>query len=197
MNVAQFPIACPDTDAIPPKKLAHIVLTTRCFEEKIHWWQLVLGARIMFRNELLCFLSYDDEHHRVALINTPNYSPKKRESIGMDHVAFTFASLGDLLHSYERLKAMDIKPVWSINHGPTTSLYFIDPDGAQVELQVDNFTSEEELAEFFASGAFEQNAIGVEFDPELMLQGFKSGYPVPELLKQGEINRMRHITPKS
>lgn len=197
MTLAPFPIACPDPDAVSPKKLAHIVLSTRCFDEKIHWWQVVLGARIMFRNELLCFLTYDDEHHRVAFINTPNHSPKLHESVGMDHVAFTFGSLGDLLHTYERLKATDIKPVWCINHGPTTSLYFIDPDGAQVELQVDNFTSDEELYAFFASGAFEQNAIGVEFDPELMLQRFKSGYPVNKLLERADLTSTLHIAPQS
>ncbi|MGT2432186.1 hypothetical protein ACU4HD_32095 [Cupriavidus basilensis] len=39
----QFPIPCPDPDARPPAKLAHIVLTTRRFDEAIHWWSIVLA----------------------------------------------------------------------------------------------------------------------------------------------------------
>ncbi|HTD05115.1 VOC family protein, partial [Undibacterium sp.] len=160
-TMEQFPIPCPDPEARSPKKLAHIVLATRHFEESIRWWGTVLGAKIMFRNELLCFLSYDDEHHRLALINTANFSSKRRESTGLDHVAFTYGSIDDLLHTYERLKKINIKPVWCINHGPTTSMYFRDPDGVQAELQVDNFATQQELDEWFHSGAFEKNAIGV------------------------------------
>jgi hypothetical protein len=36
---------------------------------------------------------------------------------------------------------MRIRPFYSINHGPTTSLYYTDPDGNRVELLVDNFAT--------------------------------------------------------
>ena len=58
---------------------------------------------------------------------------------GLEHVAFTYASLGDLLDTYERLRELGITPYWSINHGPTTSLYYRDPDGNGIELQIDSF----------------------------------------------------------
>jgi len=164
-----FPIPSPDPQARPPLKLAHIVLATRQFEASIRWWSVVLGARTMFRNEMLCFLSYDDEHHRVALIHAPGHSPGKRETAGVDHVAFTYGTLGDLLHTYERLKRHGMQPVWTINHGPTTSLYYLDPEGVKVELQVDNFSSPAELDAWFRSGDFAANPIGVEFDPEVLL----------------------------
>lgn len=193
-NMDQFPIPCPDPQARPPKKLAHIVLATRYYEETIHWWSLVLGARVMFRNALLCFISYDDEHHRVAFINTANFSPKRRESAGLDHVAFTFGSLDDLLHTYERLKGHSLQPEWCINHGPTTSLYYRDPEGTQVELQVDNFSTAQELDTWFRSGAFADNAIGVEFDPEHLLERHRAGDPEVQLLRSGEVTSRRFVT---
>jgi catechol 2,3-dioxygenase-like lactoylglutathione lyase family enzyme len=193
-TMQQFPIPCPDPQARQPAKLAHIVLASRHFEESIDWWAIVLGARIMFRNELLCFLSYDEEHHRLALINTANFSSKRRESTGLDHVAFTYASLDDLLHTYERLKKIDITPVWCINHGPTTSMYFRDPDGVQVELQVDNFSSQEELDVWFHSGAFEKNAIGVEFDPDYLLERHRQGDAERVLLGAGNVVSRRFVT---
>ncbi|WP_167481093.1 FAD-dependent monooxygenase [Acidovorax cavernicola] len=170
-----FPLPSPDPQARSPRKLAHVVLATRQFEASIRWWSVVLGARTMFRNEMLCFLSYDEEHHRVALINAPTHSPGKAETAGVDHVAFTYGTLDDLLHTYARLKSHGMQPVWSINHGPTTSLYYLDPEGVKVELQVDNFESASELDAWFRAGDFATNPIGVEFDPEELLASHRAG----------------------
>ena len=189
-----FPVACPDPDAKSPRKLAHIVLTTRHYEKAIHWWSIVLGAKVVFRNDLLCFLSYDDEHHRVALVNTTNYATKRRESTGLDHVAFTYGSLADLLHTFERLKRHGLAPEWCINHGPTTSMYFRDPDGVQAELQVDNFATHEALDEWFRSGAFADNSIGVEFDPDFLLERFQAGEPEHTLLSAGKVVSRSFVT---
>src|SRR5215472_16969925 len=39
-------------------------------------------ARIVFRDERLRFLSYDDEHHRLALIHIPDLPPRDPERAG-------------------------------------------------------------------------------------------------------------------
>jgi len=168
---------------VSPLKLAHIVLRTARFDEAKQWWATVLGARVGFANELLAFLTYDDEHHRIALINRPDLSASQGGT-GLDHVAFTYAGLGDLIHTYRRLAGAGIRPYWCINHGPTTSLYYRDPDGNQVELQIDNFDSEEELIEFLRSGAFAANPIGVEFDPEELSAKFDAGVAASELVQR-------------
>ena len=111
------------------------------------------------------------------------------QSAGIDHVAFTFASLGDLLHTYRRLAGIGIEPYWCINHGPTTSLYYRDPNGIQVELQIDNFARIEDLNGWMRSGAFQQNPIGVEFDPEVLSERFESGDPLEALVQQGSAPR--------
>ena len=33
------------------------------------WYCTVLGAEILHENKFICFISYDDEHHRVAFID--------------------------------------------------------------------------------------------------------------------------------
>src|SRR3546814_5178524 len=96
--------------------------------------------RVLFRsNELLAFLSYDEEHHRVAILNVPGLQPQPEGVVGVHHCAFTYATLADLMATYERLRDKGIRPVFPINHGPTTSMYYADPDGNQIELQVDNY----------------------------------------------------------
>src|SRR3546814_3574325 len=64
--------------AISPQRLAHFVLRTSRFEELVDWYQTVLGATPAFKNELLAFLSYDEEHHRVAILKIGRASCRDR-----------------------------------------------------------------------------------------------------------------------
>ena len=170
---------------IRPARFAHFVLRTRKLEESIAWYETVVGMEIVHRNEFLAFLSYDEEHHRLALVVTPQEAEAPPGAAGLDHVAYAFDTLGDLLRTYKRLAGLGIKPVWSINHGPTTSLYYADPDGNRVEFQVDNFKSENELKSWMQSGAFARNPIGVEFDADKLVTRYERGDPLEKLLQQG------------
>ena len=117
------------TAVIPPAKLAHIVLRTPRFEESIAWWKTVLGAVPRFENEFVAFLSYDDEHHRLAILSAPHLGENDRSTSGLEHVAFTYDDLDALLATYQRLAAIGISPIAPIHHGMTLSLYYADPDG--------------------------------------------------------------------
>jgi hypothetical protein len=72
--------------------------------------------------------------------------------------------------------------VWSINHGPTTSLYYQDPDGIRLEFQTENFPTAAETANYFGSSAFADNPIGVTFDPDYLLERLRDGADPTELL---------------
>ncbi|MEM7341317.1 MAG: VOC family protein [Actinomycetota bacterium] len=167
--------------AVSPVKLAHIVLRTARFEEMVRWWTTVLVAEVRHQNEVLSFITYDDEHHRLAIINAPSLADKERSRAGLEHVAFTYASLDDLLGTYERLAAEGITPVAPINHGMTLSMYYADPDGNQVELQVDTMTPSEAEA-FMHSDVFAANPIGVKFDPAELVTRRRDGESVESLV---------------
>ena len=154
------------TAIVPPVRLAHIVLRTSRFAEMVAWYKLVLAATPAFESETIAFLAYDDEHHRVAFINVPGLGEQPDGIAGVHHVAFTYGTLSDLLDNYARLRDLGIEPLWPVNHGPTTSLYYADPDGNQLEFQVDNYDTVEEAGAFFFTPAFAENPIGVDFDPE-------------------------------
>ena len=170
---------------VTPAKFAHFVLRVRDIEKSLDWYQKVLGMSIVHDAGNLAFLTYDDEHHRLALAKTPVETETVRGSPGLDHVAYTLATLGELLGTYARLKSLDIEPVWPVNHGLTTSLYYADPDGNRVEFQVENFDSTEELNAFMRSSAFAENPIGVEFDPDRLLERYCNGDSLHELRLQG------------
>ena len=173
-----------DRTVIKPAKFAHFVLRVRNLEESIAWYQSVLGMEIVHHAGKIAFLTYDDEHHRLAMVETPA-ADAPRGAPGLDHVAYTLNSLGDLLSTYKRLAAKGILPVWPINHGLTTSLYYEDPQGCRVEFQVENFETARELRGFMEGPAFAKNPIGVSFDPAKLVARYEAGDPIEELLKQG------------
>lgn len=169
---------------IAPAYIAHIVFKTPNFEKMKNWWCTLLEAKPAMQNDNLAFLTFDGEHHRVAIINTPALLPLPKMMRGVDHVAFTYRSLSDLLATYTRLDNLGIKPVWAINHGPTTSLYYADPDGNKAELQVENFESAEAMLEWAQTGEFSTNPIGVDFDPDVLNQRLNAGESEKELKKR-------------
>jgi hypothetical protein len=134
----------------------------------------------------LAFLTFDDEHHRFGIANLAVFQPDGSEmdrqgATGVDHLGYSYASLRDLLENYAQLKEQGITPYWCIHHGITVSLYYADPDGNQMEFQVDCLGSGEEASEFMAS-QFSLNPLGVEYDPDEWLSRLRSGTPEPELL---------------
>ena len=158
-----------------PIKLAHVVLRTSRFKQMIDWYTKVLNAQLAFANDSIAFLAYDDEHHRVAFINVPGLAEQPAGQVGVHHVAFTYDNLQTLLDNHDRLKEEGIEPLWPVNHGPTTSLYYADPDGNQLEFQVDNYDTVEEAGEFFFSDQFAMNPIGVDFDPKVLRDRLEAG----------------------
>lgn len=177
--------------AIAPAKLSHVVFRARNYDAMVKWWNELAGGRVSFITPNFAFLTYDDEHHRVALLNLAQLSLGAPPTLAsgqaspIDHVSFTYADLGALLSFYKRLKAKGILPHKAINHGTTTSIYYLDPDDNQIELQVDNFATMKEADDFLRSDTFKANPIGVEFDPEIMADLYCAGAPVEDLLKQG------------
>ena len=180
---------------MPPTKLAHVVFQTNRMAEMRDWYCSVLGGHVIYENPHLCFVTYDEEHHRVAFIDFGPLTPrdpaagselmvKATDQPGLHHVAFTFGSMEEFLGNYVRLRDKGLRPFFCVNHGPTTSMYYRDPDGNRMELQIDNFETAEEGQASMSSAAIDKNPIGVEYDPNELVKKFCSGVPVAELVKR-------------
>jgi catechol 2,3-dioxygenase-like lactoylglutathione lyase family enzyme len=168
---------------VPPSKLSHIVLKTSRLVEMREWYMSVLGARVLYGNDRIAFLTFDKEHHRLALVQMDGLEKPAQFSTGLDHVAFTYDDLGTLLSTYKRLKAIGIAPRWPVNHGMTTSLYYQDPDGNRVELQFENYPTEDELLAFIEGPEFAANPMGGAFAPEELIRRFENGEPIYPLVR--------------
>ena len=174
---------------IRPARFVHVVYRTRQFDRMISWYQTVFDCKVQYQNPVLAFLTYDDEHHRVAIINLTAVQPDsgkdgRRGVIGVDHVAYTYGSVEDLLENYAQLKEKGIVPYWCVHHGVTMSMYYADPDGNQMELQVDAFASGDDANRYMLGPHFEANPIGVEYDPDDVLKKIRSGTPGTAFLQR-------------
>jgi len=163
-----------------PIKFAHVVLKTPHYREMVDWWADFLEGKVRFRNEFLSFISYDDEHHRIAIAGLPHLREPDKRSWGLEHVAFTYDSLESLLAQYERMKTKGFLPYLTIHHGMTISAYYADPDGNQVEAQVDVMDMDE--AEAFMNGPlFAENPIGRNMDFDALVDRMRSGEPLASM----------------
>ena len=163
-----------------PVKFAHIVLKTRKYEEMVSWWCGFLGAHVRHGNDFISFLSYDEEHHRIAIAAIPNLEEPNPRAAGIEHFAFTFATIDDLFAKYEEMKAKGCAPYWTINHGFTLSAYYRDPEGNQVETQVDTMNMEEADA-FMHGPLFAANPIGINVDFDTLIARRREGASFEEL----------------
>lgn len=172
----------------PPTKLAHVVYRTRRFEEMLIWYAKVFDAKVQYRNPALAFLTFDEEHHRFAFADLSVIRPHESDAddrgmIGVDHVAWEYGTLLDLLENFEELKAKDIEPYWAVNHGMSASLYYADPDGNQMEFTVDAFDNKSEASAYFHGDQIGENPVGIEYDPGEWLASLRAGVPQSKLMQ--------------
>ena len=69
-----------------PRKLAHVVLKTSAesFKTMCDFYKTFLGGHASFENTFLSFITYDDEHHRIAIAAVPGLGPKDTKTAGLE-----------------------------------------------------------------------------------------------------------------
>ena len=172
---------------LAPLKFEHAVLRTTRLQAMVDWYTTVLQAEVAFSNGAIAFLSYDEQNHRIAIVARPGTVERPPNSAGLDHLAFSYADIGELVTTFERLKAVGLLPVRAADHGSSTSMYYADPDGNQVELKIDNFDTVEEQHAWLRSREFAENPVGTHFDPEKLVAQFHACVPVAQLKRPGAI----------
>ncbi|MBC8752710.1 MULTISPECIES: VOC family protein [Paraburkholderia] len=131
-------------------KLQHLGLVTRNLDAMTEWYRQVLGMTInhRFGNDggaqggppfRAAFVSNDEVHHRIVFFELPGHAPDASRRAGMQHVAFEYRTLDELLGTYVRLKGLGIMPLFAAGEGFQTVFNYADPDGNAVELNVNNY----------------------------------------------------------
>jgi catechol 2,3-dioxygenase len=121
--------------------------------------------------------------------------------VKLQHVAFEYATIDDLLNSYTRIKELGIEPVLTTDHGVSIAFYYKDPDGNTIELFVDNFGNWDRSREYMQSSPdFNRTAasIGTLVDAEKLVAARQAGMSFAELHRRayaGEFPPSRPMNP--
>lgn len=179
-------------------KFAHVVFHTGQPEEMRNWYCTILDGHVVYTDEALSFITFDEEHHRVALLHPPaELERKKPTTAAMHHVAYTFDSIDDLLDRYVVLRDQGIAPAVCIAHGVTTSLYYQDPDGNFVEMQIDRYAEPDDATAYMNGPEYAADSVGPSFDPEDLLAARRAGATTEELSDRSWASKSKGPAPMS
>ena len=165
----------------------HTTFATLKLAEMVTFYEEVAGLEPVYYGEDGAWLTNDAANHRIALLALPGLKvpDDKGHTIGLHHTAFEYGDFGQWLDNYERLALIGIKPFLNLDHGMTMSMYYQDPEGNGVEIQVDAFGSWTKSKEWmWASEEFGLNPIGKHFDPEKLVDARNRGLGFEEIHKR-------------
>jgi len=179
-------------------KLQHCGLTTGNLDRMLEWYGKVLGMTANKRVaapagspfKTVAFASNDEVNHRLSFFETPGLSidGDKDHHARVQHIAFEYETLDDLLGTYVRLKKLGIPLLWAADQFIQTALYYEDPDGNIIELNVNNFTDDWTVTEQLKNLP---SRLHMNVDPEKMIaarQAGASAWEVHERAGAGEFN---------
>jgi catechol 2,3-dioxygenase len=169
---------------IIPPKLHHATFLTLKLHEMVSWYEKVAGLTPVHYSEGAAWLTNDEANHRIALIAHPAIKRPvdKPTSAGLHHTAFEYGDFNVWVDNYQRLKEEGIVPFMCLDHGITMSMYYADPEGNGVEIQVDAFGDWGASKEWiWASREFAENPIGSFFDPDKIVEAREQGLTKDEI----------------
>ena len=185
-----------------PDDFHHIAFKTTNYENMVNFYKNLFGCEPLYQSDLITFLAYDDEHHRIAIANTSDvlnnlnfiqkivmklkiFLNKNIPSIeGLDHISYRINPIEKWFDFYFKAKERGLSPLWTVNHGWISGIYYRDPDNNLVEVFFEHFSTAEEFKENI-SPDFEDEPIGTNMDIEILYEMFKSGAGFSELIKKG------------
>src|SRR5262249_32113458 len=130
-----------------PKEIGHIVLNVTDVERSTRFYRDVVGFQVSrYRPDGTgAFLTCGVVHHNLALFRAPaGARPIQKGAIGLNHFAFKVGSYQALQAAHRRLVDAQATIDHIVDHGMTRSVYFLDPDGIEMELFSDAYATEEE-----------------------------------------------------
>jgi catechol 2,3-dioxygenase len=199
--------------AIIRPTLHHFGVETRHLDAMVDWYAKVVGTFTIYETSKpwgeadntsvgTAFVTNDWAHHRIAIASLPDMKEDsdKHAHVKLQHVAFEYKTIDDLLNSYVRIKGLGIEPILTTDHGQTIAFYYEDPDGNSVEIFVDVFGDSDKSTEYTRSSEeFHKRPIGTFVDADKLVAAHQAGMSFAELHQRayaGEFPPPRPMNPR-
>ncbi|MGJ7511534.1 VOC family protein [Variovorax sp. GT1P44] len=179
------------TETRSPLRIAEVVLRTSRFDQMRTWYASVLelapyyehsppvaaqcagegknGEPIWTGPSRLSFFRLLLDHpyiQVVALFDISATGFADPAGPGLHHMQLRDASLVTMAERYRRLKVLRIEPFRTVDHGPTLSFYYHDPDRNVVEIAASKHESVEAYLAALARPEFKRNPSGYPVDAD-------------------------------
>ena len=121
---------------VKPLKLGHLVLRVRDLDRSADFYTGVLGLAVTasMPGTMVFMRAGGDSSHELALMSVGADAPGPDAArVGLYHFAWQMESLDDLRELHRELKQKQVEISGIGNHGISLGVYFIDPDGNEIE----------------------------------------------------------------
>ena len=144
-------------------KVAHVVLAVEDVMASVKFYTEALGMEAvdLRENHKACFLSFGTQHHDIALSEA--LKGAERGGIGLNHFAMQIeGGIPELKELHQRLEDMGVTITHTTDHTITKSVYFLDPDGNQLEIFAEGFEEPSEALDFIRQGTYRVKPLELE-----------------------------------
>ncbi len=167
--------------------LHHFGIATTRNAEMAEWYHNVLGMEIVAQTNdplpQMTFVTNDTHHHRGGFFSPPMLSddPEKLAHTRVQHLAWEYPSLDELLESWDRIQALGIEPASCWCHGPSFAFYYKDPDNNTVEILADAYGDYGKSYDHTKLPEWRAKPNGTAVDPAKLLEARNAGASLDEL----------------
>ncbi len=155
---------------VKPRQLGHVVLRVRDVERSKSFYTDVLGLDVTFESPgAMVFMSAGEASHELAVMRLgPDAPGPDSGRVGLYHFAWEMESFEDLKRLKRELDEKSVPVVGIGDHGIGMGVYFLDPDGNEIEafyeLPKDQWPSDVDIfgGSSFPLGSIEDEPAAVE-----------------------------------
>lgn len=171
----------------------HVIYCGEKYEEMVRWYQTFFQGEVRTVSDTLpADIASDDTTDSIILVKRPDLPVLEGRQVGIFHVAWSYPSLAELMYVYRKARDNGILPVEVLNSGILLQVYYKDPEGNGVEIEVDDYDTSEETYAVQRAMSFVRSGDPKHWhiDPEKVIAMLEAGVPDKDILHHVKYGRM-------